>query len=974
MKNVLLPALLSLFLFPHPAFSQEYSYMHYDIEQGLAASTLYCITQDKEGFIWTGTQAGVSRFDGSHFKNFTTKDGLPDLEVLQLFGDSKGRVWMAPFRKSLCYYFKGKIYNEHNDSLLSHIHLQHNVESFAEDAAGNILIQERNTLHLVHADGSLANYDSLDHEPIQRCLAICASPTGHFLAQVGGKIIEFSAGGVTRSLTISFPWDNPNDIALSPHWAVWIQSPYNATVYRLFTGSAVNRPLDPINDKYISFSIVDDSLVYSNQVLGSSEYNVYTGRIRQLLPSISVSRVFRDASGNLWFTTLGDGLFRLNSNDIRTIRLTADHAEKTSITALRKIGGELLAGNDRNIIFRLSLPNLALLGVQPFVYRTGGRILFVDTVMNDKVLAGSDYGLIEGSRQFHFIREIKGGIKSVARISDRQLLLACSWGAAILELPSFQIRDTLWHERSTVVFYKDDTTYIGTLNGLYRSVKGRPLVFLGEKTPFLRRRIASITESANGTLWIASYDDAGILGYKNDSQVAIIDRTRGLTSDICTTLMADHDTLWAGTDKGLNRIELDRRGYPITQYTARDGLASNMINTLLVDDSVIYVGTAAGLSYFDKRKTMTGEECRLYLLSIINDGRERIKDTGDLQISYTDKRVRFEFAGLSYRSGGDIVYKYRILGQDTSWQETRETFVDYQDLPSGHYEWQLIATNKFGNQSRMITLPMEVSVQFWKRPWFVVLMWLLSLVIFFLLAYSRIRRIRRRQNEKAMLLQKMNELENTALKSQMNPHFIFNCLNSIQQSIFTGDTMSANSYIAGLAGLIRMTLNNSSRTFVLVKEEADYLSSYLELEKMRFKDKIDYEITVDPSIDQSNVLIPPMLIQPYVENSLHHGLQYKEGGSGHISIRMDRQGDLLVVTVEDNGVGRTHKKGKMTADYHGHSPKGMSLTEDRIVILQALYENNIGIEIIDLLDVSAAPAGTRILIRLPFFQENEMFF
>jgi LytS/YehU family sensor histidine kinase len=158
-----------------------------------------------------------------------------------------------------------------------------------------------------------------------------------------------------------------------------------------------------------------------------------------------------------------------------------------------------------------------------------------------------------------------------------------------------------------------------------------------------------------------------------------------------------------------------------------------------------------------------------------------------------------------------------------------------------------------------------------------------------------------------------------------------------------------------------------------VKEEVDYLSSYLELEKMRFKDKIDYEITVDPSIDQSNVLIPPMLIQPYVENSLHHGLQYKEGGSGHISIRMDRQGDLLVVTIEDNGVGRTHKKGKMT-DYRGHSPKGMALTEDRIIILRALYGNNIGIEILDLLDASASPAGTRILIRLPFFQEKEMFF
>jgi ligand-binding sensor domain-containing protein len=208
MKNVCLPVYFFLFLFPHPAWSQEYSYMHYDIGQGLAGSTLYCITQDKNGFIWTGTQAGVSRFDGSHFKNFTTRDGLPDLEILQIFGDSKGRVWMAPFRKSICYYYLGKIHNQENDSLLSHIHLQHNIEGFAEDAGGDILIQERNALHLVGSDGSLVTLDSLDHEPIQGCLAVCPGSSGQFLAQSGQKIIEFSGSKVIRSMNIPFSWTN----------------------------------------------------------------------------------------------------------------------------------------------------------------------------------------------------------------------------------------------------------------------------------------------------------------------------------------------------------------------------------------------------------------------------------------------------------------------------------------------------------------------------------------------------------------------------------------------------------------------------------------------------------------------------------------------------------------------------------------------------------------------------------------------
>src|SRR5258708_383760 len=149
MKKALLSIVVLLHLSPCGLLAQEYSYAHWGIEEGLAGATVYCITQDKDGFIWTGTETGVSRFDGTHFKNFTTKDGLPDLEVLQIFGDSKGRVWMAPFRKSVCYYYQGRIHNELNDPVLRRIHLGGNIYGIAEDAGGNILLQEKNALHIL---------------------------------------------------------------------------------------------------------------------------------------------------------------------------------------------------------------------------------------------------------------------------------------------------------------------------------------------------------------------------------------------------------------------------------------------------------------------------------------------------------------------------------------------------------------------------------------------------------------------------------------------------------------------------------------------------------------------------------------------------------------------------------------------------------------------------------------------------------
>src|SRR5258708_997172 len=165
MKSYWLAVVFCVLLSYRP-LAQEYGYAHYGITDGLAGSTVYCITQDRDGFIWVGTETGVSRFDGTSCRNFTTRDGLPDLEVLQIFGDSKGRVWMAPFRKSVCYYYQGRIHNEQNDPLLANIRLKQNVESFAEDSHGDILIQERTALHLVRAEGSLVRYDSPDHQPI----------------------------------------------------------------------------------------------------------------------------------------------------------------------------------------------------------------------------------------------------------------------------------------------------------------------------------------------------------------------------------------------------------------------------------------------------------------------------------------------------------------------------------------------------------------------------------------------------------------------------------------------------------------------------------------------------------------------------------------------------------------------------------------------------------------------------------------
>lgn len=965
-KSFILGILLHLIYFP--LFSQEYSYTHYDIADGLAGSTVYCITQDKDGFIWVGTETGVSRFDGTHCKNFTTADGLPDIEVLQIFGDSKGRVWMAPFRKSICYYYKGRIHNQDNDSLLMRVRVKGNIENFAEDDHGNILIQERAALHLVSANDSLIQYDSIGKEPVRDCVGASRNLAGHFQVQVGRRIFNLSDSGFSFSSHLDILDFHPAYIAINPEWVVWREKPKWSAIRSLITGQVSYRNFDSLSYKHISYSLVDDSLIYFNEANGTTEYNLRTGLTKAFLPGQQVSRTFRDISGNLWFTTLGQGIYRLNSDEFRTIHLRTGGAAQTSVHAISKIGNTIWVGNDHNHIYKLSLPDHTIMEESPTVIAKN-RFLFIEDGKGNRIEAFSDVGDQEMNDHMYTLRGIPGAVKSVYKKNGYEFLEGTFWGAGVFNLNCFCVTDTLWRERSTVVYYRGDTSYIGTLNGLYYICPDKSIVFLGKKIPFLRKRIAAIATD-NYTLWIASYDDAGIIAIRNDTVVARITKKQGLTSDICRVLFIRGNALWVGTDKGLNKVELDKPGYPVTRYTSNDGLGSDIINSIFVDGSTIYAGTSAGLSFFDEAKLRPPEQCRLQLLAVINAGNDRIGDTARMSLSYKESDIRLEFAGISYRSVGNIGYKYRLVGLDNAWKTTKESYLEYPTLPSGKYEFQLRAINKYGVQSRLLSLPFEVVTPFWHAIWFYSLLMACFLALVWILFSILIRSIHRRQEEKNLVSRRMTELEHKALQAQMNPHFIFNCLNSIQQYIFAQDIFAANKYITGFARLIRATLNNSTRTFIFLSEEVDYLNSYLSLEKLRFKEKMDYFIDIDSGIDSQGVLIPPMLIQPYVENSMRHGLRHKTDGKGYIRIKIAQTGNHLVVVVEDNGIGREKSAQYKTGEHIEYQSKGMTLTADRIRMMNAANEDGIKVEVIDLKDSHDRASGTRVAISFPLSHTN----
>jgi LytS/YehU family sensor histidine kinase len=226
-------------------------------------------------------------------------------------------------------------------------------------------------------------------------------------------------------------------------------------------------------------------------------------------------------------------------------------------------------------------------------------------------------------------------------------------------------------------------------------------------------------------------------------------------------------------------------------------------------------------------------------------------------------------------------------------------------------------------------------------------------------------RIRRREQEKTAINKRIGDLEQLARKSQMNPHFIFNSLNSIQQYVMDADLAGANKFISGFSRLIRQTLDFSSKQEISLEEEVNYLTNYLELEKTRLEAAFTYSVNIDDGILMSEHYIPPMILQPFVENSVRHGLRYRKDKGGKITITVIKQNNQLIFVLEDNGVGR-----KAAQQYKSISPieyqsKGISLTAERIALLNTDNPNKIHVRIDDLEDELQTGLGTRVTISLP---------
>lgn len=313
----------------------------------------------------------------------------------------------------------------------------------------------------------------------------------------------------------------------------------------------------------------------------------------------------------------------------------------------------------------------------------------------------------------------------------------------------------------------------------------------------------------------------------------------------------------------------------------------------------------------------------------------------------------------------DISQMYARMGDYRQAYESARLHAIYNDsLMASDYQRKIISAqlqfdaDKKAREMEMLALRLQRN-----RYLIYGLVGTLSLMI--AIALIIILQVRHRSRIRLEALdRRISELTQANLRQQMNPHFIFNTLNSIQYFVFQNDKIASNHYMSKFATLIRKTLENSRHTAIPIKEELDALQLYLELEALRFKDKLEWNINVDDEIDTLSFKVPTLLIQPYVENAITHGLMHKEG-KGKIRIDMDMKEDYILCSIEDNGIGRRKSLEINRERNHNHQSLGTTITESRLKLVNELYGRQMQVAYTDLVDASGNPSGTRVEINIP---------
>lgn len=962
----------------HPVFR------HFSVDEGLPSNEVYHLFQDSKGFIWIATNMGVSRFDGVAFRNFDKQDGLPENTIFEIYEDYKGRIWFVGFPCKLSYFEDDKIVEyKYNSNLLkiagkSQIPVKGSFEVFKDEsiyvsflAKGLYQISPKGevTHRVVNKENVGLKLLSLDDK------VLVSQDAGKY----GKTQVEISLPRITK--TFSFP--------LSKNYSY-------SNVYYCINGNELHIARNEYvalvrSSELVEIRNMKNRVIYlkrdndSNLWVCTDKAGVFcfiNGEIDKepllnYLSNYSISSVLFDREGGKWFSSLENGIFFLPSSSFFTYTVE-DGLTDSKINTVAIFRGNVVVGtNDPflNYIENGNVKNVEIsrsLNSTIFsIYNSNNKELWIST--NDYL-----YSIKDGYIKQIFndlIPNIQGLSRRVFSIKDMvvdnkgRLLMGESKGLTIIEnmkvVYNSNINQNIELRIESVSQIKNDLFLLGTNNGLW-SYDNNNFKDLSVKNSLLSRRITDILYSSELNRSFLGTKGSGLLVFDMKDSVFQISKSHGLSSNSVSSLLLLGNNLWVATNYGLNVLDVNKIGkkdFRIKTYFKNNGLVSNEINQIAGDDDNLYIATNQGLTVFNyKNFNPVLSSPPIYINSFSILKKDTLARSG-YKLRHNQNLITFKFIGISFREPQNLKYKYRLSGMDTSWIYTSNREVEFAYLPPGEYVFEVLAVNSDGIVSQEpARIAFKVMPPFWKTWWFITLIVLLIAALAYLYYLSRVKQL----NKEHSLQNDLEWYRQQALAKQMEPHFVFNTLNSIQSFIIRNDRLSSTQYLSKFARLMRIILTSSQKQSVPLSDEISAISLYLELEALRLQRRFVFNINVDGDVDSSASFIPAFLIQPFVENAIWHGIiDLKD--NGRIDISFTKYGNHITCVIEDNGIGRVKSAESRKSGKAKRESFGISLVESRLNLLNNLYELDMKLKITDLYNENNEPAGTRVMIDLPLF-------
>ncbi|WP_162141801.1 ligand-binding sensor domain-containing protein [Daejeonella oryzae] len=965
--------LILLFLFINQVFSQTINFKNYTVLDGLANSTVYHTLQDSKGFLWIGTSSGVNRFDGKNFENFTTDNGLADNEVLSIYEDSKGRIWFLNFNGKLGYYSNGKFYNQNNSKLLKRAVIKASIIGCFEDSKHRLWFST-NQQQIIEID----NKEVRVHFQRKKELDI----SNNF-------IFEDTKNRIVAANTKGFYSLKENII--SPYAAPYLPVSYksqrfdNKSRNLLFLSEkgliefkndefkiVRSIPEQIIKSKMGSFFINKNDLWISS--INSGLYILKAGKenLNHYLPETLISAIMLDRNKNIWVSTLGDGLIILPEHTGNIVQYTKSSGlpENSIYSIFKEDNGKTWLGSKSGILTFIDKGKIRNLNLNT----TGNpfdpiKKLEYDKERNSVWFASSnaigeiDLKNPEGKKRY--LKEknnLKFAVKSFSISKKGKFAFSLASGVYILEDKNKPLvfetevnlpNQVFFPDRSFKIFYDSkERLWFSNVNGLFRYYDNK-VDTLSKYSKVLLNRVTDIVELPDGKTMIGTYGE-GIIILDSTNKVTRMGTKDGLTSNICRKLAFDGKYIWLTTFSGVDKFEYNSSNKTISTYKIKNGLTSNEVLDIYINHDKVYLGTNGGLTILPRNAPSTKfNSPPFYITQLSING--KLYDINSVPILKFDQNsISVKYTAINFTQSNEY-YQYR-LKENSPWIATTSEAIEFGSLEPGNYNLSIRAKIQDSPWSKPANIKFKIKPAYWQRWWFQAAIYSIISIIVITLIYQYFKKQRSKEQEKLSVQTKIIALEQRALQAMMNPHFVFNIMNSIQYFINSNDSHAANQVLTEFARLIRKNLEICTKSSISLEEEIDYLKLYLSLEKLRFGDKMSYEIRIKEDIDTEETMIPTMLLQPFVENAIWHGVMPKNEG-GIINIEIQCLDSMLNIYIKDNGMGIENSKKIKNSN---HVSRGMQITQDRVNLLNQQNKGQISIQ-----TRQTGSFGTEVLVKIP---------